>query len=53
MEYFYMAESNWKKVYTSKKPFSRLCSEWEHWEPANEKLKAPVRTHWTEDDEVD
>jgi hypothetical protein len=27
LEYFYMAESNWKKVYRSKKCFPRLCSE--------------------------
>ncbi len=49
LEYFYMAESNWKKVYTSKNLFSRLCSEWDYWEPADEKLKDPVRTHWTKD----
>jgi hypothetical protein len=36
-----------------KKLFSRLCSEWEHWKPADEKLKDHVRTHWMEDDEVD
>ncbi len=53
LEYFYMAESNWKKVYMSKKLFSILCSEWEHWEPADEKLKDPVRTHGMEDEEVD
>jgi hypothetical protein len=46
LEYSFTAESNWKKVYT-------LCSEWEHWEPADEKLKDPFRTHWMEDDEVD
>ncbi len=49
----YTAESNWKKVYTSKKLFSRLCSEWEHCEPADEKLKGPVRTHWMENNKVD
>jgi hypothetical protein len=27
LEYFYTMERNWKKVYTMKKPFSRLCSE--------------------------
>jgi hypothetical protein len=32
---------------------SRLCTEWEHWEPADEKLKDSVRTHWMEDDKVD
>jgi hypothetical protein len=42
LEYFYMAERNWKKVYTTKKLLSRLFSEWEHWEPADEKLKDPV-----------
>jgi hypothetical protein len=51
LEYFYMAEMNSKKIYTTF--FSRLCSEWEHWEPADEKLKDPVRTHWMEGDEVD
>jgi hypothetical protein len=51
LEYFYTAERNWK-VYT-KKTFSRLCSEWEHWEPADKKLKDPVRSHWMEDDKVD
>ncbi len=39
--------------YTQQQLFSILCSEWEHWEPADEKLKNPVRTHWMEDDEVD
>ncbi len=39
--------------YTRQKLFSRLCSEWEHWEPADEKVKDPVRTHWMEDDKVD
>ncbi len=53
LEYFYTAERDWKKVYTTKKLISRLCSEWEHWEPADEKLKDPDRTHWMEDDEVD
>jgi hypothetical protein len=53
LEHFYIAESNWKKVYTSKKLFSILCSEWEHWEPADEKLKDPPRTHWTKDDKLD
>jgi hypothetical protein len=27
LEYFYTAERNWKKVYTTKKLISRLCSE--------------------------
>jgi hypothetical protein len=53
LEYFYMAERNWKKVYTTKNLFSRLCSEWENWEPAHEKLKDPVRIHWMKDDKVD
>ncbi len=26
-EYFYMVERNWKKVYTTTKSFSTLCSE--------------------------
>jgi hypothetical protein len=39
--------------YTPKKLFSRLCSEWEHGEPADEKLKDPIKTHWMEDDKVD
>ncbi len=52
LEYFYMAERNWKKVYTTIF-FPRLCSEWEHWKTADEKLKDSVRTHWMEDDEVD
>jgi hypothetical protein len=46
LEYFYTAEKNWKKVYTMKKLFSKLCSEWEHCKLADEKLKDPVRTHW-------
>ncbi len=32
---------------------SQICSEWEHWEPADEKLKDLVRTHLTEDHKVD
>ncbi len=52
LEYFYMEERYWKKVYTTKYN-PRLCSEWEHWEPTDEKLKDPVRTHWMEDDEID
>ncbi len=52
LEYFYKAERNRKKVYATKKSFHRLCSEWEQWEPADEKLKDPVRTHWMEDGEV-
>jgi hypothetical protein len=36
-----------------KKLFSRLRSEWEHWEPADEMLKDPDRFHWMEDDKVD
>ncbi len=53
LECFYMVERNWKKVYKRTKLFSRVCSEWEHWEPADEKLKDPVRKHWMEDDKVD
>jgi hypothetical protein len=49
--------STWQRVigrrYHDKKTFFRIISEWEHWELADEKLKDPVRTHWTEDDEVD
>ncbi len=50
LKYFYTAEMNQKKVYMTKKLFSGLCSEWEHWKPVDEKSKHPVRTHWMEDD---
>jgi hypothetical protein len=41
-----------RRRYTCQKK-SRLCSKLEHWKPADETLKDPVRTHWMEDDKVD
>ncbi len=52
LEYFYLAEQNWKKVYTTKSIFSRFATEWEHWELDDGKLKDPIRTHWLEDEEI-
>ncbi len=53
LEYFYMAEMNWKKVYRTKSIFSRFATEWEHWTLDDSKLKNPIRTHWLEDEEID
>ncbi len=53
LEYFYTAEMDWKKVYTTKSIFSKFATEWEHWEPEDRKLKDPIRTHWLEDEEID
>jgi hypothetical protein len=53
LEYFYMAEMNWKKVYRTKSIISRFATEWEHWKPDDSKLKDPIRTHWLQDEEID
>jgi hypothetical protein len=42
LEYFYLAEKNWKEVYTTKTLYSRLCTEWEHCELVDTKFKDPV-----------
>jgi hypothetical protein len=52
LEYFYMAEMNWKKVYRTKSIISRFATEWEHWTPDDSKLKDSIRTHWLEDEEI-
>jgi hypothetical protein len=52
LEYFYMAEMNWKKVYTTKSIFFRFATEWEHWKPDDSKLKDPIRTQWLQDEEI-
>jgi hypothetical protein len=52
LEYFYMAEMNWKIVYMTKSIFSRFATEWEHWKPDDSKLKDPIRTHWLQDEEI-
>jgi hypothetical protein len=53
LDYFYMAEKNWKKVYTTRGIFSRFDTEWEHWQPMDDKMKDMVRTHWLDDAEPD
>jgi len=52
LEYFYTAEKNWKVVYTTRSMFSKLATEWEHWEPEDKTWKDPIRTHWLGDDEI-
>ncbi len=54
LEYFYMMEMNWKKIYTTKSIFSRFATEWEHWKLDDSKLKDPIsiRTHWLQDEDI-
>ena len=52
LQNFYTAEKNWKVVYTTRSMFSKLATEWEHWEPEDKTWKDPIRTHWLGDDEI-
>jgi hypothetical protein len=47
LEYYYTTEENWKVVYNSKEMFSRLCNDWERWEPKdNGNRKQALKTWW-------
>ena len=52
LEYFYTTEKNWKVVYTTRSMFSKLATEWEHWEPEDKTWKDPIRTYWLDDGEI-
>ncbi len=51
LNFYYMAEKNWKKVYNDKEKLSDLCNKWERWEPENKSRKNPVRTYWRRNEE--
>ncbi len=52
LEYYYTAEENWKVVYNSKEMFSKLCNNWEWWEPKdNGNGKQALKT-WRKKDNV-
>ena len=33
LNYYYTAEENWKTLYNLVELFSKVCNEWERWEP--------------------
>jgi hypothetical protein len=39
LQYFYMAEKNWKEVYKSKEKMSILVNGWERWEPKDDRTR--------------
>jgi hypothetical protein len=51
LNFYYMAEKNWKKVYNDKEELSDLCNKWERWEPEDKSRKNPVRTYWRRNEE--
>ena len=49
-EYYYTTEKSWNKVYNLKKLFSKLCNEWERWEPKDKgDSKQALKTWWKKD----
>ena len=53
LEYYYKAEENWKRLYNSVQLFSKLCNEWERWEPKDMGIrKKALKTWWKDKDDI-
>ena len=47
LNYYHTAEENWKTLYNSVELFSKVCNEWERWEPKEKgKRKQALKTWW-------
>jgi len=45
LNYYYTAEENWKTLYNLVELFSKVCNEWERWEPKEKgKRKQALKT---------
>jgi hypothetical protein len=51
LDYFYIAEKNWKDVYNTRKKFSARINGWERWEPDDKTKKDLLRLGWKNPDD--
>ena len=53
LEYYHKAEENWLRLYNSEELFSKLCNEWERWEPKDMGIqKKALKTWWKDEEDI-
>ena len=53
LEYYHKAEENWLRLYNSVQLFSKLCNEWERWEPKDMGIqKKALKTWWKDKEDI-